>query len=55
MRTSRAAPRAPSTAGSSLELEGLDVHAAVFRWRLEGQEAFGQYELALRAPAPDAA
>ena len=42
-------------AGSSLELEGLDVHAAVFRWRLEGQEAFGQYELALRAPAPDAA
>ena len=43
------------TAGSSLELEGLDVHAAVFRWRLEGQEAFGQYELAVRAPAPDAA
>jgi len=42
-------------AGSSLELEGLDVHAAVFRWRLEGQDAFGQYELAVRAPAPGAA
>ena len=43
------------TAGSSLELEGLDVHAAVFRWRLEGQEAHGQYELAVRAQAPGAA
>jgi hypothetical protein len=42
-------------AGSSLELEGLDVHAAVFRWRLEGEEAYGQYELAVRAQAPDAA
>ena len=31
------------------------MHAAVFRWRLEGQEALGQYELAVRAPAPDAA
>jgi hypothetical protein len=43
------------TAGSSLELEGLDVHAAVFSWRLEGREAVGQYELAVRATAPDAA
>lgn len=43
------------TAGSSLELEGLDVHAAVFRWHLEGKEAHGQYELAVRAPAPGAA
>jgi hypothetical protein len=43
------------TAGSSLELEGLEVHAAVFSWRLEGEEAVGQYELAVRAPAPDAA
>jgi len=42
-------------AGSSLELEGLQVHAAVFRWRLEGREAYGQYELAVRAPAPEAA
>ncbi len=43
------------TAGSSLELEGLDVHAAIFAWRLEGREAVGQYELALRSTAPDAA
>jgi len=42
-------------AGSSLELEGLQVHAAVFRWRLEGRDAYGQYELAVRAPAPEAA
>lgn len=42
-------------AGSSLELEGLQVHAAVFRWHLEGREAYGQYELAVRAPAPEAA
>ena len=41
--------------GSSLELEGLEVHAAVFRWRLEGHEAYGQYELAVRTPAPEAA
>jgi len=42
-------------AGSSLELEGLQVHAAVFAWRLEEREAVGQYELAVRAPAPEAA
>ena len=42
-------------AGASLELEGLQVHAAVFRWRLQGREAYGQYELAVRAPAPEAA
>lgn len=44
-----------AAAGSSLELEGLRVHAAVFRWSLEGREAYGQYELAVRAPAPEAA
>lgn len=43
------------SAGSSLELEGLDVHAAVFAWRLEERDAVGQYELAVRAPAPEAA
>ncbi|MDQ3587584.1 MAG: hypothetical protein M3350_00590 [Actinomycetota bacterium] len=42
-------------AGSSLELEGLNVHAAVFRWSLEGRDAYGQYELAVRAPVPEAA
>jgi hypothetical protein len=42
-------------AGSSLELEGLTVHAAVFRWRFEGREGLGAYELMVREPAPAAA
>jgi hypothetical protein len=42
-------------AGSSLELEGLTVHAAVFRWRVEGREGFGAYELMVREPSPAAA
>jgi len=36
-------------AGSSLELDGLDVHAAVFRWRMESREGSGAYELWTRA------
>ncbi len=36
-------------AGSSLELDGLDVHAAVFRWRMQGREGAGAYELWARA------
>ena len=44
-----------AVAGSSLELGGLRVHAAVFRWRLEGREATGAYELTVREPAPEAA
>lgn len=35
-------------AGSSLQLEGIDVHAAVFRWRMEDREGAGAYELAVR-------
>lgn len=42
-------------AGSSLELEGLRVHAAVFRWRMEGREGAGEYELVLRQRPPAAA
>jgi hypothetical protein len=42
-------------AGSSLDLEGLQVHAAVFRWRLDGREAVGAYELMLRTEPPVAA
>ncbi len=42
-------------AGSSLELENLSVHAAVFRWRLDGREALGAYELMLRVEPPEAA
>jgi hypothetical protein len=34
--------------GTSLELEGLRVHAAVFDWRLEGREGVGSYEIAVR-------
>lgn len=35
-------------AGSSLELEGLTVHVAVFEWRVEGREGVGAYELMVR-------
>ncbi|HEX2234214.1 MAG TPA: hypothetical protein VHG69_12720 [Thermoleophilaceae bacterium] len=44
-----------AVAGSSLELEGLRVHVAVFDWRLEGREAMGAYELTVRSEAPTAA
>ena len=36
-------------AGSSLSMEGLDVHAAVFRWRMENRGGSGAYELWRRA------
>jgi hypothetical protein len=35
-------------AGSSLQLEGADVHAAIFRWRMEDREGAGAYELWVR-------
>ncbi len=35
-------------AGTSLELEGLFVHAAAFTWRMEGHVGSGLYELTLR-------
>lgn len=35
-------------AGSSLQLEGLEVHAAVFRWRMEDREGTGIYEVWVR-------
>ena len=35
-------------AGTSLELEGLAVHAAAFNWRMEGHVGAGLYELTLR-------
>lgn len=35
-------------AGTSLELEGLRVHAAVFAWKLEGRDGVGAYEIAVR-------
>lgn len=36
-------------AGTSLGIEGLSVHVAVFRWRLEDREGAGAYELWLRS------
>jgi hypothetical protein len=42
-------------AGSSLDLDGLQVHVAVFRWRLDGREGIGSYELMLRTEPPAAA
>jgi hypothetical protein len=42
-------------AGTSLELEGLRVHAAVFRWRMEEREGLGAYELMVRDEPPVAA
>jgi hypothetical protein len=42
-------------AGSSFELESIQVHAAVFRWRLDGREGIGAYELMVRVVPPVAA
>ena len=42
-------------AGASLSLEGLQMNAAVFDWRMEGREGIGAYELALRDEGPAAA
>jgi hypothetical protein len=36
-------------AGSSLSLERLEVHAAVFLWRMDGREGTGAYELWARS------
>jgi hypothetical protein len=43
------------TAGASLALEGLDVHAAAMDWRMESHRGAGVYELTVREPAPAAA
>jgi hypothetical protein len=42
-------------AGSSLDFEGLEVHAAIFRWRIDGREGIGAYELMVRLEPPAAA
>jgi hypothetical protein len=42
-------------AGSSLDLDEIHVHAAVFQWRLEGREGIGAYELMVRSEPPAAA
>jgi hypothetical protein len=38
-------------AGSSLQLEAIDVHAAIFRWRIGDREGVGAYELMTRTEA----
>lgn len=42
-------------AGTSLELEGLRVNAAVFEWHMEGREGAGAYELTVRSGPLEAA
>jgi hypothetical protein len=42
-------------AGSSIDLDAIQVHAAVFRWRLDGREGIGAYELMVRVVPPVAA
>jgi hypothetical protein len=44
-----------AVAGSSLDLEGLTVHAAVFRWRMDERVGAGAYELMVRRESPTAA
>jgi hypothetical protein len=43
------------TAGASLALEGLDVHAGAMEWRMDTHRGAGLYELTVREPAPAAA
>ena len=42
-------------AGSSLDLDAFQVHVAIFRWRLDGREGIGAYELMVRVVPPVAA
>ena len=54
-RSIRGAAPGQVLAGSSLDLEGVQVHVAIFRWRLDGREATGAYELMVRTDPPAAA
>lgn len=44
-----------AVAGTSLQLEGLVVHSAVFSWRMEGRAGIGAYDLVVRDRPPVAA
>ncbi len=41
--------------GTSLDLEGLRVNAAVFEWRMDGRDGAGAYDLMVRDEPPEAA
>jgi hypothetical protein len=43
------------SAGTSLDLEGLRVNAAVFEWRMDGREGAGAYDVMVRSEPPEAA
>jgi hypothetical protein len=42
-------------AGTSVQLDGLTVNAAVFDWRMEGREGSGGYDITARDEPPAAA
>lgn len=44
-----------AVAGTTLDLDGLRVHASIFSWRMGGHEGAGAYELSLRSGPADAA
>ena len=42
-------------AGTTLELPGLEVNAAVFAWRMDAREGVGAYDVTVRSEPPAAA
>ena len=44
-----------AVAGTTLNLEGLRVNAAVFSWQMEGRHGAGAYEVTIRNEPPEAA
>lgn len=44
-----------AAAGTSLDLDGLTVHAGLFEWRMEGREGVGAYDLMTRERPDEAA
>jgi hypothetical protein len=44
-----------ATAGTSLDLSGLTVHAGLFDWRMDGREGTGAYDVMAREQPDEAA
>lgn len=42
-------------AGTTLDLPGLQVNAAIFAWRMDGREGAGAYDVTVRSEPPEAA